>query len=654
MRTAAPEVTTPQPTREATQERGLSPRTWLVALALSALSGWWVCQAEILVVACQISESVPAIPGLAALILLLVTNALLVRLPAAWRQGPLRPFGQSELLIVFLFVTIASSMMGVGVMRFLIALMGAPFYFPVPDAELTRSLLPVWLMPHDLEVVRRLYEGDPSARVPWEAWAVPMLAWTGFFLALWATMYCLSALYYRTWALEERLAFPTVLLPLELTGDAGSGLPALLRNRVMWAGFALAAIYNGFNILHAYYPTFPPIPKEFDLTLNINNAPWSALRPMSMHLRPELIGLGYLVATDVSFSVWAFYLILKVEALFATMYGYPPGEMPYPQEQGMGAYLLLGLFFVTAATRRLSARRVARVATPGERRAAWGAVIGMAAVVTFAWAAGMALWVAAAYLGIVLMVAIVYARIRGEVGAPLLWLFPFYMPKNVLLYTLGSAPFANSGAATLPVFALFTFLARGYFPTMIGYELESMELSRRARINPRAMAVAVFLALIVGFALGWYFHLAPYYRHGAQYLRGGIWGSGMAVQEYTWASNWIHSPRPADPERIWATGAGAALAGALTLLRQQWVGFPLHPLGYAMTCSYGDLIWWPFLLVWLLKGLVLRYGGMRLYRQTVPAFLGFALGHYAVAGIFWGLVGAFSGEAVRGYGVWFG
>jgi hypothetical protein len=619
------------------------------------LSGAWVCQAEILVVACQISESVPAIPGLAALILLLVLNAFLARLPMGWRHGPLRPFSQAELLIVFLFVTIASSMMGVGVVRFLIALMGAPFYFPVPDAELTRSLLPTWLMPHDLELVRRLYEGDPLARVPWQAWAVPMLAWTGFFLALWATMYCLSSLYYRVWAMEERLTFPAVLLPLELTGDAGAGLPALLRSRAMWAGFALAALYNGANILHAYYPTFPPIPKEFNLTQTVINPPWSALQPMSMHLRPELIGLGYLVATDVSFSVWAFYLILKAEALLATMYGYPPGEMPYPQEQGMGAYLLLGVFFVTAAMRRLLARRgSARRATPAERRAALGAVIGAAAVIGFATMAGIALWAAAVYIGVILLVAIVYARIRGEVGAPLLWLFPFYMPKNVLLYTLGSAPFANSGAATLPVFALLTFLARGYFPTMIGYELESMEISRRGRVNPRAMAAAVFLALIVGFALGWYFHLAPYYRYGAQYLRGGIWGSEMAVQEYTWASNWIHTPRPADPERIWATGAGAALAGALVLLRGQWVGFPLHPLGYAMTCSYGDLIWWPFLLVWLLKSVVLRYGGMRLYRQTVPGFLGFALGHYAVAGIFWGLVGAFSGEAVRGYGVWFG
>jgi hypothetical protein len=655
-RAATSQSVAPPPGRpQAAAGHGLSPRTWLVAILLTGLCGAWVCQAEILVVACQITESVPAIPGLAALFLLLGVNAGLSRLPARARAGWLRPFSRAELLVIFLFVTIATSMMGVGVMRFLLALMTAPFYFPVPDAGLTREALPHWLVPHNLEVIRRLYESDPSGRVPWHAWWVPMLAWTGFFLALWATMYCLSALYFRAWAEEERLAFPIALLPLELTRDAGAGLATLLRSPAMWAGFLLAAVYNGANILHAYFPSFPPIPKEVDLSQPFADAPWSALRPLTLYFRPELIGIGFLVATDVSFSVWAFYALVKAEAVLATMYGYPPGEMPYPQEQGIGAYLLLGGIFITVAVKRLAARRGhARRATAGERRAALGALLGMAAVVAFARAAGMALWAAALYIGVVLVVAVVYARIRGEVGVPLLWLFPFYMQKNVLLYSLGSAPFANSGASTLPAFALLTFLARGYFPAMIGYELESMEIRRRGGVGRTAMTAAVFGALVAGFAFGWYYHLVPYYHRGAQYLRGGIWGSGMAEQEYTWAGNWPHTPKLPDLERIWATGTGAVVAAVLVLLRQRWVGFPLHPLGFAMTCSYGDLIWGPFLLVWLLKTLVLRYGGMRLYRQAVPGFLGFALGHYAVAGIFWGLIGAFSGEAVQGYGVWFG
>jgi hypothetical protein len=45
---------------------------------------------------------------------------------------------------------------------------------------------------------------------------------------------------------------------------------------------------------------------------------------------------------------------------------------------------------------------------------------------------------------------------------------------------------------------------------------------------------------------------------------------------------------------------------------------------------------------------------MHFYRQTIPFFLGFALGHFAVAGIFWGIAAAWSGEAGKGYQVFFG
>src|SRR5438552_237861 len=100
---------------------GLSARTWVVALVLTGLCGWWVCEAEILTLACQITESVPAIPGLASLVLLLILNPVLAWLPASFRPAWLRPFSRAEMLVIFLFVTIASSMMGVGVMRFLIA-----------------------------------------------------------------------------------------------------------------------------------------------------------------------------------------------------------------------------------------------------------------------------------------------------------------------------------------------------------------------------------------------------------------------------------------------------------------------------------------------------------------------------------------------------
>jgi hypothetical protein len=637
-------------------EHGLTARSLVVSVVLTLLAGLWIRQAEIVVLSTQISESIPAIPGLAALVLLVPLNALLARIPRA------RPLTRAEILVVFLFVVVSSTVMGVGVQRFLIALLATPFYFTLGSLPKVKEHLPSWPMVTDEELIRQLYEGSPDGRVPWHVWWQPGLIWLCFFLALWITMYCLMALFYRAWAEDERLAFPLVFLPMEMTGgDTGTG--RFFRNPLMWAGFGLAAFYNVVNILYALNPSFPAFGKQIDISPPaFPDPPWSAVNPIAFHIRPEMVGLGYLVSTEISFTVWVSFLVMKAAAVGSAAAGYPAGQFPYPQEQGFGAYMVLALMVVWLSRRHLL--RAWRSALAGREAAGpegitfrWafiGLFTGFAAVWGFATLAGMAGWVALAYLSIVMAVALVYGRLRGETGVPLVWLFPYFQQKNWLLYTFGSHPFLASGQSTLPVWGLFTFLARGYFPAMTGYQVEAMELARRARIDGRRVALALLLAVAVGFAVGWYHHLTPYYQHGAQQLRGGIWGTWVAIPEYQNAATFPVTPKLPELPRIWASGAGAVVAAALSLLRLRFATFPLHPLGYAITCSYGSLVWGPFFLVWLLKSLALRYGGMAFYRRTVPFFLGLALGHFAVAGIFWGLIGAWTGEAVGGYPVFFG
>jgi hypothetical protein len=632
---------------------GLTARSLVLALVFTLLTGLWIRQAEIVVLSTQISESIPAIPGLAALVFLLPLNALLRRLPRV------RPLSRGELLVIFLFVTLSSTMMGPGIQRFLLALLGSPSYFI--QVAPAKAFLPAWLVPQDPEVMRQLYERAPDGRVPWHLWLGPGLAWLFFFLVLWWTMYCLMALFYRAWADEERLSFPLVFLPLEMTGQEEGGR-GFFRNPLMWTGFAVATVYNLVNILHALYPSFPAFGKLVDLSPAFPDPPWSAMAPLEFHIRPEMVGLGYLVSTEISLTVWLSFLLLKLGAVAGVGAGYPPGQLPYFQEQGIGGYLALAVILVWLSRRHLAGALRAAFSgrtRPGPegisyRAAFLGLVGGFAAVWAFMTAAGMAGWAAFLYLTVVLAVALVYGRLRGEAGVPLVWLFPYFMQKKALLYTLGSHPFVSSGQSTLPAWVIFAFLARGYFPAMTGYQLEGMELTRRAGLDPRRVVFAVCLAIGVGFAVGWYHHLTPYYEHGAQHLRGGIWGTWVAIPEYQQALQYQGTQAPPDEPRIWATGLGAVTAVGLSLLRLRFAAFPLHPLGYVMTCSYGSLIWASFFLVWLLKAVALRYGGMAFYRKTIPLFLGLALGHFAVAGILWGLTGAWVGDAVKGYQVFFG
>ncbi|MDW8289915.1 MAG: DUF6784 domain-containing protein, partial [Armatimonadota bacterium] len=49
-------------------------------------------------------------------------------------------------------------------------------------------------------------------------------------------------------------------------------------------------------------------------------------------------------------------------------------------------------------------------------------------------------------------------------------------------------------------------------------------------------------------------------------------------------------------------------------------------------------LWLPFLIAWLVKFFVLRYGGLLLYRRTLPFFLGLVLGDYTMGAV-WSLIG---------------
>ena len=157
--------------------------------------------------------------------------------------------------------------------------------------------------------------------------------------------------------------------------------------------------------------------------------------------------------------------------------------------------------------------------------------------------------------------------------------------------------------------------------------LEAQQMARQKGIDARRLfAVMLFTLLFSTLCTFWA------YEHQAYQLGASAkWNAGthFAQESYDRMSGWIGGTLDAKPNQ---KANLALLFGLLTTLclmalRWRYVGFPLHPIGYAVSSAWAiNLVWVPMIIAWVLKGLTLRYGGLRIYRLFVPFFLGLVLG----------------------------
>ena len=82
----------------------------------------------------------------------------------------------------------------------------------------------------------------------------------------------------------------------------------------------------------------------------------------------------------------------------------------------------------------------------------------------------------------------------------------------------------------------------------------------------------------------------------------------------------------------------------LMFLRQRFVWWPLHPLGFPIGANHMmNTVWFNVFLAWSIKSLILRYGGGNAYRRSQAFFLGLIAGQMCTNGI-WLVVDYFTGK----------
>jgi hypothetical protein len=553
-------------------------------------------------------------------------------------------------------------------LRAFLPLIAGIFYWP--ELAVYRDYFPLWYAPTDAEALRDYFQGGRTG-VPWSLWAPPLLRWGAFFLAIFILGGSLVALFRKQWVEHERLSFPLLYLPLTLSADEGSAGSSILRGPFLWAGIGIAALFNAFNIGHALNPTIPKPGFYYSFSGQFPDAPYRPFDSVILFFMLEAIGFGYFVPLEISFSTWFFYLAEKLFAVAGLGAGYQDPGFPYLQDQSAGAYLGVGALLLFGARRHLAGvfRRAFGFEPGGdasEARQERAAVAGFLGSIVFIlgwwWYAGFSMAVAVPFLALLLCFTLVYARLRAESGVPSEFAYPYGLPHGMLANWFTVRGLIDAGGMrSWVLLSNSSWLSRHH--TMFGlaaYQADALKIAGETRMRWSWMYGALLAAFVAGMTFMLWAHLDTYYHMGSNVSGGNLSGefrAKVALQEYQRMTALAGSAPERDMGHVGANLFGAGFALFLGVVRSYFVKSPFHPLGYILATAYGDAAtnFFPMLIAWACKAMILKAGGLPLYRRFMPLFLGLIIGHFLIGGILWPLLSLLlAPEASQSYHLYFG
>jgi hypothetical protein len=595
--------------------------------------------------------------------LAIFTFFLLVTFNSALKRlSPRFVLSRVELLFIYVMQTTSLGVAGLGQMQFLNqALVG--IYRPSPaDSEWKEYLrfVPRWWVP-DPAVIPAYLKGNSTLFTPEHllGWVVPFVVWSGFVLVLYFGFLCVNTILRRHWIENERLPFPLMQIPLELTQEGATG--SLLRQHGFWIAFVLVCVIRSVSALHRVEPSFPepsmfgPKGQLIDIGGGLVEHPWNAIGYFRISFHPLIVGITYFLPLDISFSQWFFYLVVKAEIILAAALGFSgssnpaTAEIPFNGEQGAGAFLAIAVFALWGARRHLqdvfgkAFGDRPNVSDTEEALSYRTAVFGLGGcfigLVVFVAVGGIPWGLGASFFALYLLMILAVTRLRAEAG-PMLNYGPDMNPHRMLVLLPGTRTWNTQG---LTSFSYLQWFDSDYRTVAMPPQMEALKMAEATRLTARRLAAWMFLAIAIATLSSFLSVVALYYHFGALAQRGdNDWRIYNGSFPFEMLDNWVRNPQPADLNRLGWMGIGFAAATALIQARVRFFWWPFHPAGFALAQAGYALpwVWFPTLMGWAAKALILRYGGMNLYRRAIPVFLGFIFGDIAIA-VVWSLMGLF-------------
>ncbi len=580
--------------------------------------------------------------------------------PIAKKLGKKGP-GPDQLIFANMMVIIGILTIYAGFFLSWIGLMVGPSYLIMTNPTLYSphlSNISPLIAPKSEDAIRTLYNGGST--VPWSVWIPPFISWSLFMGVTLFVMMCMGVLVRRKWTDHEHLSYPISTMTLSFMGDIGatsgsSKSGSIWRNRIMWAGFAFAFIWYASHHLNRYWPAIPMLHENSLNKLKMSYFIGNPLIYTAMggsealvKFRPSFLGLLWYAPGDILFSMWLFTLLqtlLNMAFIKMGTFGFVLGgqtsivarqwnSIMYSSAFALGLLYLWGVREeIKIIFKDVFSKKGSKLDDSEEPMSYKTAVIGGILGIAFLFFFFMVL-VKVKFIWVLINLAFVFcwalamARIRAESGIG--WAIGTGNQRfsyNVLVPLFGTKAL---GSSALVEGAFLSEWARAWHVNFLSHTLEGYKVIDVVGKRRKSINVAVFTGYIMGLAMCLLVILPMLYRRGAS--QSWYMFNSYGYREFELGVSWVNgAPKPPDAGVIFFSVFSIIFTIFLGVMRSTFVWWPFHPVGYFFGAGAlsSSLVEQAF-VIWIIKSLVLRWGGESLRKRITPAFTGMIYGTMVV------------------------
>ena len=501
------------------------------------------------------------------------------------------------------------------------------------------------------------------SEVPWYAWRPTLFFWIPIILSLWVALVSLAVVVHRQWADHEHLPYPIVTFTKALLPEENGARSPVFSNRLFW--LALLGVFgiHFYNYLNIWFPNvlFGQVPLGVDFSslsdLSDTFAKGGGRTLLERYtLFFTVIAVAYFLPKEVSLSLGIGpYIWIFIAGAFAT-YGVGVGgwQGTWPFGLTMDSMMIMGAYFGMLAVLLYTGRQyysaVFRRAfgfsasEPVESAAIWAARVFMLGMTYFTVYVAINVgidWPIALLFGLgCVAVYLVMGRLLAETG--LFFIVVTGTPATIIWAIFGAR--ALGPEILFLMFMLCLILFYDTREALMPYVVNGLKLADDCRAKVGRTAIFIVVALMVGLAVGIPTTLYFQYERGVDVSLWKIeqakrpFNETISIMQRLDAQGQLEEAgrvtglkrfAEASPHRngLIAFMTAAGLVVLFSALRLRFTGWPLHPVMFLVWSTYaGDSFAQSFLVGWLIKVLITRFGGAGIYQKCKPLMFGLIAG----------------------------